>query len=98
MAEANRSLEQTPPPNQAQRQLMTVAVMALAQQRAIKAVKLQFQKQGLKPAYMARRITVAAARDYLGNHPELIAEAKATVLQWHAKGVFGPRGGIRSRT
>jgi hypothetical protein len=46
---------------------------------------------------MARGEIVAAANDYLPGHPELIAEAKATVLRWHAEGMFGPRGGIRTR-
>ena len=44
---------------------------------------------------MARGKIVAAANEYLANHSELIAEAKETVLRWHAEGVFGPRGGIR---
>lgn len=43
-----------------------------------------------------REIT-ALAEAYLAGHPELIAAAKETVLQWQAEGVFGPRGGIRQR-
>lgn len=70
---------------------VNVATMALARQRAIKAAKLQFQRQGLKPAQMARRVIVAAAKDYLGNHPELIAEAKVIVERWLAEGFFGKR-------
>jgi hypothetical protein len=71
--------------------------MTLARQRAIKAVTQWIRDQGHKPQYMARSEIVAAANDYLGNHRELIAEAKEIVLRWHAEGMFGPRGGIRSR-
>ncbi len=89
MAEANHRLQQTP--NAAQARTMSIAVIALARQRAIKATKLQFQRQGLKPNQMARRVIVAAAKDYLGNHPELIAEAKVIVECWLAEGLFGKR-------
>jgi hypothetical protein len=41
---------------------------------------------------MHRRIIVAAADEYLAKHPELIAEAKETVLRWQAEGMFGKRG------
>ena len=70
--------------------------MVLARRSAVKAVKRQFQAQGLKLHRMAHREIVAAANDYLANHPELIAEAKETVLRWQAEGVFGKRGGIRN--
>ena len=36
------------------------------------------------------------ARNYIVAHPELIADAKATVLRWQAEGVFGPRGASAS--
>jgi 7-keto-8-aminopelargonate synthetase-like enzyme len=51
----------------------------------------------LRPQYMARGEIVVVANDYLANHPELVAEAKETVLRWCAEGMFGPRGGIRTR-
>jgi hypothetical protein len=95
MVEATPILQQAPTPAQAQ--AMSAAVMALARQRAIKAVKQEIRDRGNKPQYMARGEIVAAANDYLGNHRELIAEAKETVLRWHAAGMFGPRGGIRTR-
>ena len=95
MDEAVRILQQAPTPAQAQ--AMSAAVMALARQRAIKAVKQQIRDRGLKPQYMALREIVAAASEYLPHHPELIAEAKETVLRWHGEGMFGPRGGIRNR-
>ena len=47
MVEATRILQQAPTPAQAQ--TMTRAVMALARQRAIKAVKQQIRDRGLKP-------------------------------------------------
>ena len=90
MDEANHRLQQVP--NQAQLRVVSVAVMVLARQSAVKAVRRQFQAQGVK---LHREIS-AAANDYLANHPELIAEAKVTVLRWQAEGVFGPRGGIRN--
>jgi hypothetical protein len=76
---------------------MSAAVMTLARQRAIKVVREQFRARGLKPQYMALREIVVAAHEYLPDHPELIAEAKETVLRWYAEGMFGPRGGIRNR-
>jgi hypothetical protein len=45
---------------------------------------------------MTRKEIVAAGDVYLANHPELIAEAKETELRWHAEGMFGKRGGIRT--
>jgi hypothetical protein len=95
MVEATRILPQAP--NPAQAQAMSAAVMSVARQRAIKAVTQRIRDRGHKPQYMARGEIVAAANEYLPDHPELIAEAKETVLRWHAEGVFGPRGGIRSR-
>ena len=95
MDEANHRLQQVP--NQAQLRVMSVAVMVLARRNAIKAVKRQFQAQGVKLQRMAHREIVAAAGEYLANHPELIEEAKQTVRRWHAEGVFGTRGGIRTR-
>lgn len=82
--------------NQAQLRTMSVAVMVLARRSAIKAVKRQFQAQGVKLQRMTHREIAAAAGEYLANHPELIAEVKETVQRWHAEGVFGPRGGIRN--
>lgn len=84
--------------NKAQARAMKMAVVVLMRQWAIKAVKQLFQRQGLKPQHMAHREIVAAADDYLANHrSELTAEAKAIVDRWYAEGVFGKRGGIRSR-
>ena len=70
--------------------------MVLARRSAVKAVKRQLQAQGVKLQRMAHREIVAAAGEYLANHPELIEEAKKMVLRWQAEGVFGPRGGIRN--
>ena len=95
MAEADYRLPQSTTP--AQGQAMSRAVMVLARQRAIKAVKQQIRDRGQKLQYMALKEIVVAADEYLPHHPELIAEAKETVLRWHAEGMFGPRGGIRTR-
>ena len=95
MVEANHRLQQAP--TQGQARAMSRAVMVLAQQRAIKAVKQLIRDRGLKPKYMALREIVVAADEYLPHHPELIAEAREIVLRWHAEGMFGPRGGIRNR-
>jgi hypothetical protein len=94
MDEATHRVQQAP--NQAQLRTMSVAVVVLARRSAIKAVKRQFQAQGLKLQRMAHREIVAAANGYLSNHPELLAEAKETVVRWQAEGVFGKRGGIRN--
>ena len=70
---------------------MGVAVMTLARQRATTQVKEQFRAQGLRVAHMSHREIVVAAEEYLAEHPELIADAKPTVLRWFAEGVFGKR-------
>ena len=82
MAEANRILPQATTPDQAR--AISAAVMVLARQKAIKAVKQQIRDRGLRPQYMALREIATAGDEYLANHPELIAEAKETVLRWHA--------------
>jgi len=70
---------------------MGAAIMALARQRAIKAAKREFQRQGLKPAQMAHRAIVVAGQEYLSKHPELIGEARVIVEGWLAEGFFGKR-------
>jgi hypothetical protein len=97
MDEAIQTVLQTPAPNHAQRQAMARAVRVLAMQRAKQAVKRAIQARGLKKLadIPAREIT-SGAEEYVAGHPELVAEAKETVLRWHAEGMFGPRGGIRN--
>jgi integrase len=51
----------------------------LARQKAVKAIKRQLQAQGLKPHHMAHREIIAAAEDYLRDHPELSEQAAETV-------------------
>lgn len=94
MAEANHRLQQTP--NAAQAASMRIGVFVLAQREAVKIVKRQMQAKGLKVALIAHREIAVEAQEYLAQHPELFARSKATVDRWHAEGVFGPRGGIRS--
>ncbi len=73
MVEANRRLQETT--DRAQR-----AAIVLARQRAIKEGKRQFQKQGLKPQHIARKVIVVAADEYLAEHrAELISEATEIV-------------------
>jgi hypothetical protein len=99
MDEANHRLQQIPTPNQAQRQVMDRAVMTLAHREAIKAVKRQFQRQGLKLSHFPHKVIAAEAEQYLAQHrAELIAQAIEIVERWHAEGMFGPRGGIRTRS
>jgi hypothetical protein len=97
MVEAIHTVQQTLTPNQAQRQAMAGAIRVLAMQAAKQAVKRAIQARGqTKLANFAAREITSAAEEYVAGHPELIAEARATVLRWHADGVFGPRGGIRN--
>ena len=70
---------------------MSLVIMTLARQAARKAVKRQFQAQGLKVSHIAAREITAAANDYLRDHPELIADARETVDCWLAEGFFGKR-------
>jgi hypothetical protein len=68
------------------------AIVTLARQRAIREVKREFQRQGLKCNRMAHREIVAVAEEYLAKHrAELIREASETVDQWLAEGFFGKR-------
>jgi hypothetical protein len=76
---------------------MSIAVRVLAQRSAIGIVKDQLRAKSLKVQHCKHRDIVAMANDYIVAHPELIADAKATVLRWQAEGVFGPRGGISQR-
>jgi hypothetical protein len=80
---------------------MSRAVIVLARRRAIKEAKRQLAARGLKPAHFAMREIVVMAKEIVladaQYRAEVIAEAKAMVDRWHAEGVFGPRGGIRSR-
>jgi hypothetical protein len=68
-----------------------IAIRIVAQQNAIKEVKRQLRAQGLKLQQFTHREIVVAAETYLAEHPELITEAKPTVLRWFAAGVFGKR-------
>jgi hypothetical protein len=78
---------------------MGMAVNVLARQAAIKATKRQLQAQGLKPTHFSHRDLVIRAEQYLAEHrEELIAEAREIVARWQAAGVFGKRGGIRTRS
>ncbi len=67
------------------------AVMVIAQQRAVNVIKRQYQGQGIKVHQIPRRDIVAAAREYLREHRELIAEAAEIVEQWRKEGFFGKR-------
>jgi Copper resistance protein ScsC N-terminal domain len=58
---------------------MNATTMTLAKFAAIKAVKREIQARGLRVSSVAQRVIVAAARDYLRDHPELIEEAAETV-------------------
>ncbi len=77
------------------------AIATVAQQGAIRAVKRQLQMRGLKPQYISRWEIVAAANDYLRDHPsiraELIAEAREIVDQWQAEGFFGKRAALNAQ-
>jgi hypothetical protein len=57
---------------------MNATIMTVARCAAIKAVKLDIQRQGGKLAHIEPRI-ITAANIYLSEHPELIEEAADTV-------------------
>jgi len=46
----------------------SAVIVTLARQAAIKAVKEQLRRQGLKPGYLAKREIVGLAEDYLAQH------------------------------
>ena len=58
---------------------MNATTITLANRLAIKAVERDIRAQGLRVTSVERRIIVAAARDYLRDHPELFDEAAETV-------------------
>jgi hypothetical protein len=98
MVEAIPNLTQNPAPNHAQLRTMTVAVRVRAMQAAKQAVKRAIQARGQKKlADLAAREITSAAEEYVAEHPELIAEAKETVLRWHAKGASSGREGASRR-
>jgi hypothetical protein len=90
MDEATHRLQQVSATSHAQRQTMSRAVMVEAMRRAIGATKRAYQAQVVKIAQLPYRQIVAAAEAYVAAHPELIAEAKETVLRRQAEGMFGP--------
>jgi hypothetical protein len=68
------------------------AVICVARQAARRAVKRELAAQGRRKLHSiaAKELTITAD-EYLAEHRELIAEAKAIVAQWTAEGVFGKR-------
>ena len=96
MIETNASVHQAERQAQLRARLAQAAV-TLARQQAIKAVKRQLQAQGRrKLSQIAHREIVTLAREYLAEHPELIAEAKPIVEQWRLEGFFGKRAAIQN--
>jgi hypothetical protein len=86
MAEANHTISQS------LRFSMSGAVMTLAQREAEKAVKRAIKDKGIRKVSQVKRSEIAAlGREYLSNHPELIAQAKPVIEHWVAEGVFGKR-------
>ena len=55
----------------------SAVIAVLARQSAIKAVKEQLRRQGLKPAHIAKREIVAIAEDYLAQHRQAFLEQTA---------------------
>jgi len=50
----------------------SAVIVTLARQAAIKAVKEQLRRQGLKAAYMAKREIVGLAEEYLAHHRQAL--------------------------
>ena len=92
---------QTPAPNYVQRRAaerMRIAVRVEALRRARAEVKAAIQREGrIKLSAVPAREITAMAEAYVLSHREIIAEARARVEQWHAEGVFAPRGGFHTR-
>ncbi len=87
MAEAFSTLQQAQI-----RAKMHMATYVLARQAAIKATKLQLQRQGLRVSHFTHCELMRRAEAYLDNHrAELIAEAKPIVERWRQEGFFGKR-------
>jgi hypothetical protein len=81
---------------------MSRAVGVLARQAAIREVKAAIRREGwVKLSTLPHREIVARAEEMMltdvPRRAKIIAKAKRIVEQWHAEGVFGPRGGIRTR-
>jgi hypothetical protein len=77
---------------------MSRAVIVLARQRAIAAVKREIQRQGRrKLSQVAHREIVVLAKEYLAGHPELIDEARPIIDQWRAEEFFGKRAALSVR-
>ena len=89
MAEANHSLSRHTPLTIAQH--VAMATMTRAMQLARGVVKDQLKRQKIRLAEVEAKEVSARARDYLEEHPELIAQARPQVESWFARGVFGKR-------
>jgi hypothetical protein len=95
MIETNSSVAQAPAMSHAQRQALAQrqarAVRVEALRRAKAETKHQLAARGLKLMLIPAREIVVMAEAYVASHPELIAEARETVLRWTAEGFFGKR-------
>jgi hypothetical protein len=89
MAEANHSLSRHTPLTIAQH--VAMATMTRAMQLARGVVKDQLKRQRIRLADVEAKEITERARDYLIAHPELVADARLSVSDWFARGVFGKR-------
>jgi hypothetical protein len=100
MVEATQSLRQAPSqaqPSAVLRARMSQAVIVLARQEAIKAVKREIQREGRrKVSQVPMREIIAMANKYMAEHPELIDEPRPIVEQWRVEGFFGKRAAIQN--
>ena len=95
MIEANPTIAQSRA-NQVLRFRMRGAVITLAQQQAEKIIKQSIKDAGRKPSQFKRREIAVLGREYLAQHPELIAQAKPVIEQLRIEGFFGKRAAIQN--
>ena len=62
---------------------MNATIITIAWRSAIKAVGRDIRAQGLRVNSVERRLIVAAANDYLREHPELIKRLPRLFVKFH---------------
>jgi hypothetical protein len=61
---------------------MTGGEMTLARYYAKQAVKALWQRQGIRWQHIEASELARETRAYLTNHPELVEQARATLISW----------------
>ena len=73
------------------RMRLITGVCALMQQMAIRKMKAELRKRGIRVTEFSHREIAIMANEYLARNPELLNEAATLVERWRTVGHFGKR-------